>query len=266
MLVDSRMAEVAAPTVSTTLPEEAVERICNLAAGSNLAYYNWKNRGRAPKGYTKGMAVMYATVYAKWKAGDDAVMAMAAASVKANAADALSWYDARFTAAGMSNAAPGSDTLRHLFVLLIGLGMRESSGRYCEGRDQSADNTTADSAEAGLFQMSWNAHSASPLIGQLFASYSKNPDGFLSIFQEGVSCTHIDYANYGDGDGAAFQQLCKSCPAFAVEAAAVGLRVLRSHWGPIKSRAAEIRPEADALLQSVQSVVDAYIEGGPGEV
>ena len=95
--------------------------------------------------------------------------------------------------------------------------MRESSGRYCEGRDLDADNTAADTAEAGLFQMSWNAHVASPLIPQLFSDYSKNSDGFLSIFQEGVRCGHHDYANYGDGDGAAFQQLCKLCPAFAVE-------------------------------------------------
>src|SRR5262252_6202382 len=106
--------------------------------------------------------------------------------------------------------------------------------------------------------MSWNAHAASPLIDQLFADYSRNPEGFLSIFQEGVSAGHGDLANYGSGDGAAFQQLCKSCPAFAVEAAGVGLRVLRKHWGPINSRAVEIRPEADALLKQVQSIVDAY--------
>jgi len=37
--------------------------------------------------------------------------------------------------------------------------MRESSGQYCCGRDTSEDNTTADTAEAGLFQMSWNAMS-----------------------------------------------------------------------------------------------------------
>jgi hypothetical protein len=115
---------------------------------------------------------------------------------------------------------------------LIGLGMRESSGRYCAGRDTSEENTSADTAEAGLFQMSWNAHAASPLIEQLFSDYSSNPDGFLSIFQEGVSCTHGDYANYGDGDGAAFQQLCKSCPAFAAQAAAVGLRVC-AHIGDL---------------------------------
>jgi hypothetical protein len=259
LTAEGLISETAAATTSTVFPQETVDRICHLAAASDLAFYKWKNRGRAPLGYIKGMAVVFGLVYAKLKTSDPAATAMAAASISKNSADGLSWYQARFTAAGMSNASPGSDTLRHLFVLLIGLGMRESSGRYCAGRDTSEENTSADTAEAGLFQMSWNAHAASPLIEQLFSDYSGNPDGFLSIFQEGVSCTHGDYANYGDGDGAAFQQLCKSCPAFATQAAAVGLRVLRSHWGPINSRAAELRVEADALLQQTQSIVDAYV-------
>jgi hypothetical protein len=253
------IAETAAPTTNAILPQETVDQISNLAAASDLAFYDWKQRGRAPLGYTKGMAVVFGMVYAKWKAGDPAATAMAAASISTNSYDALSWYEAHFAHAGMSNADPGPDTLRHLFVLLIGLGMRESSGRYCEGRDTSAENTSADTAEAGLFQMSWNAHVASPLIPQLFSNYSRNPDGFLYIFQEGVSCGHGDYANYGDGDGAAFQKLCKLCPAFAAESAGVGLRVLRTHWGPITSRAAEVPPQADALLRQVQLAVDRYV-------
>src|SRR5262249_8770525 len=139
--------------------------------------------------------------------------------------DALAWYGSQFSQAGIDNSKPGADTLRHLFVLLIGLGMRESSGKYYEGRDLSANNTDADTAEAGLFQMSWNARGASPELPKLFAAYSARPDGFLSIFQEGVNPKTTD--NVGSGEGVAFQQLCKSCPAFAVEAAAVGLRVLR---------------------------------------
>ncbi len=263
MLAAGAAPEVALPTLSTTLPQEAVDRLCNLAAASKIAFYRWKNRGRAPMGYIKGMAVVFGCVYAKWKAGDAAAQAMAVASVPGNNSDALSWYQAKFTQVGMSNAAPGADTLRHLFALLIGLGMRESSGRYCEGRDLSEDNTTADTAEAGLFQMSWNAHAASPLIQQLFDTYTNQSEGFLSIFQEGVSCTHGDYANYGDGTGEQFQQLCKSCPAFAAEAAAVGMRVLRTHWGPLNSRAAEVRPEADDLLNDVQSIVDEYSSPSP---
>jgi N-acetylmuramoyl-L-alanine amidase len=240
------------------LPPSTIERICTLAKSSDVARYQWKNRGRAPTGYIKGMAVVFADLYRRLKANDPTALAMAAAETGDVDMDALAWYRAAFAAANMSNAANGPATLRHLFVLLLGLGMRESSGRYCEGRDMSADNTSPDTAEAGLFQMSWNAHTASPIILQLFASYSGSnaSDGFLSIFQEGIDCGHGDLANYGDGTGAAFQRLCKSHPAFAVETAAIGLRVLRSHWGPIRSRAAEIRPEADLLLQQVQSIID----------
>ena len=203
------------------------------------------------------MAVVFGLAYQKWKAGDPIVTRMAAADTREPPTDALSWYQGRFQALNMSNDTAGADTLRHLFVLLIGLGMRESSGRYCEGRDTTADNVTADTAEAGLFQTSWNAHAASPMLPALFKEYSDGRDGFVSVFHEGVACGHGDWANYGDGQGEEFQKLSKACPAFAAEFAALGLRVLRKHWGPINERAAELNPQADALLQQVQAIVDA---------
>ena len=116
-----------------------------------------------------------------------------------------------------------------------------------------------------MFQQSWNSRSASPELPKLFEAYSANPDGFLSIFREGLSGSAS--SNEGSGDGAAFQALCKSCPAFAVEAAAVGLRTIRRHWGPINRREAEIRPEAETLLLQVQKVIDSapvlVLDGGP---
>jgi peptidoglycan hydrolase-like protein with peptidoglycan-binding domain len=156
----------------------------------------------------------------------------------------------------MRNDVSGIDTLRHLFVLMIGLGMRESSGRYCEGRDRSASNTSADSAEAGLFQMSWDAHGASRQIPRLLDEYQANGGGgYREIFCEGVTPHRGDLDNCGSGTGLRFQQLCKECPGFAVETAAVGLRNLRTHWGPINRREAELRPEADEMLQQVQRLV-----------
>ena len=247
-----------------SLSPTTIKRIIKLADESDLARVKWSERSIAPRGYIRGMAVTFGHVYAKWKAGDSAARVMAAMNSGNDHADALSWYDSHFRAAGMDNAAAGPATLRHLFVLLIGLGMRESSGRYCEGRDRSTDNVTADTAEAGLFQMSWNARAASPELPKLFAAYSAKPDGFVSVFQDGVTATAFDLENFGTGEGVAFQRLCKSCPAFAVEAAAVGLRVLRRHWGPIREREAEVRPEADTLLQQVQGVIDATVfEPGP---
>lgn len=241
--------------IDTVLTQEAVDEIAHAAAGSPLAAVRWNgNRGVAPIGYIKGMAVTYGLVYAKWKARDSAAVVMAAMNSGHDETDALAWYDRQFRAAGMDNSTSGEATLRHLFVLLIGLGMRESSGKYFEGRDTTANNVDADTAETGLFQMSWNARNASPELPRLFAHYSARPDGFLSIFQEGLQPRETE--NFGSGEGAAFQRLCKTCPAFAAEAAAIGLRVLRKHWGPINRQEAEIRPEADALLKQVEQIVD----------
>ena len=210
----------------------------------------------APAGYIKGMAVVFARVYCKLAARDPAAIEMAKANTGDGTRDALAWYSERFQRVGMSNEIAGADTLRHLFVLLLGLGMRESSGRYCEGRDRSASNTTADTAEAGLFQTSFNARIASRLLPMLFARYSANPAGFVEIFQEGVHVRPSDLENFGTGDGAEFQRLSKESPAFAAEFAAVGLRNIRTHWGPINTRAAELRNEADAMFRQVQIAVD----------
>src|SRR5437588_7069198 len=236
---------------------EARDKIIQVAAGSQIAGYKWRDRGVAPPGYIKGMALVYARVYCKLKDRDSAATEMAKANTGNKNKDALAHYAPEFNAAGMANESAGVDTLRHLFVLLIGLGMRESGGQYCVGRDRSANNTTAETAEAGLFQTSYNARQANPLMPQLFRQYLANPSGFLKIFQEGVRCSEADLANFGAGDGSEFQRLSKACPAFAAEFAAVGLRNIRTHWGPIERKGAEIRTECDAMLMEDQNLVDA---------
>jgi Putative peptidoglycan binding domain len=203
-----------------------IDEIIRIAAASDIARFSWKDRGLAPVGYIKGMALVYGRVYCKLQQEDAAVTDMARAKTMDADRDALAWYSDVFDAAGMNNDSASVDTLRHLFVLLIGLGMRESSGKHCEGRDMSASNTTAETAEAGLFQTSFNARTAS-------------------------------LENFGAGDGKEFQRLSKECPAFAAEFTAVALRHRRKHWGPINRKGAEVRPECDAMLLQVQAVVDA---------
>jgi Putative peptidoglycan binding domain len=246
-------------------PSVDVDQITRMAANSALARLEWSGgRGRAPLGYIKGMAVMFAVVLQKYAQGDPAALEMARASSGDNAHDALAHYASRFAAVGMRNDVSGVDTLRHLFVLMIGLGMRESSGRYCEGRDRSASNTSADTAEAGLFQMSWDAHGASRQIPRLLEEYQARGGGYREIFAEGVTPRRGDLDNCGSGTGLTFQQLCKECPGFAVEAAAVGLRNLRTHWGPINRHEAEVRPEAEDLLLQVQRMTGTVAGGVPG--
>jgi hypothetical protein len=235
---------------------ELIEQVTQIAAGSDISRHVWKGRGVARKGYIKGMALVYGRVFSKLKAGDAAAIEMAKAKSGDSDRDALAWYDAIFAEKGMNNGADGEDTLRHLFVLLIGLGMRESSGRYCEDRDKSESNERADTAEAGLFQTSFNARTASPLLPMLFKSYSKNPSGFVDVFKEGVRCMASDLENSGTGAGVEFQKLSKTCPAFAAEFAAVGLRNVRKHWGPINEREAEVVLDCDRMLREVQAAVN----------
>ncbi len=52
------------------LSPDLIKIIAMLAASSPIARYSWQNRGVAPAGYIKGMAVTFAQVCQKWKAGD----------------------------------------------------------------------------------------------------------------------------------------------------------------------------------------------------
>jgi N-acetylmuramoyl-L-alanine amidase len=252
------------PDTGDYLTAEEIDAITAAAASSAIADYVWRDRSKAPAGYTKGMAVAYGTVLRRFEADDPAAFDMSRADSHKPDEDALSWYAAKFAELGMANNEDGVDTLRHLFVLLMGLGMRESSGRYCEGTDASASGGTSrpsDEIEAGLFQASWNLHSCSEEIDTLFVDYGENdPDAGASIFKEGVSCSSSDWASYGSGTGREYQDLAKSCPQFACEMTAVGLRHRRKHWGPINERAAELRPEADQLFMQVEAILGAEQE------
>jgi uncharacterized protein (TIGR02594 family) len=239
------------------LSDDLMRDIIELAENSPLATFEWPDRGRAPSGYVAGMALAFALAATELANDDPSAAVMAQADTGNPDADALTWYREEFDRAGMDNSEPGIDTLRHLFVLMIGLGMRESSGRYCEGRDISASNVTADTAEAGLFQASWNIRSASPQLPPLLTKYWNDPNGFLTAFAKSVAPKATDLQGYGSGDGARYQWLAKYCPAFACMVAGIGLRVLRRHWGPINRREVTIEPCADDLLYEVQALVEA---------
>jgi hypothetical protein len=207
----------------------------------------------------QGMACAFAQSYRKLKQGHPAVLVMASARMNSDK-DALNLYKMAFNALGMSNEQDGIDTLRHLYALMLGSGMRESSGRHCEGRDQSATNTSSDTAEAGLFQTSWNAHGASdPEFSNLMTEYQKPENAatcYLSQFDDGVSCTSSEWDCYGSGSGYAFQSLCKSCPAFAVETHGLTLRNLANHYGPIIRKETELKSDSDRMFQAVQNYID----------
>jgi Putative peptidoglycan binding domain len=240
--------------------QRLVDRICAIAMESEIASYEWEDRGFAPAGYIKGLACSFAMVVYKWHMRDSSAREMAKANT-GDDDDVLAYYEDIFDALGMDNSLPGLTTLRHLFVFIMGLCMRESSGFHCEGRDMSADNVSSDTCEAGLSQMSWNASGCSSEMDKLMNQYeSMPPQCALGIFADGVSCSSSDWECYGSGEGKKYQAMAKSCPQFACETTAIGLRNLRQHWGPVGRYEVEVRPEADVMLLRVQALVTYVIK------
>ena len=244
---------------SEGLHPDIIEQVIEIASNSEIADYDWDERGRAPAGWTEGLALCFALAVSMLE--DDAIQRMARAE-EDDDEDCLHWYAAEFKKHGMDNSKDGADTLRHLFALILGLGMRESSGRYCEGRDLSADNVSSDTAEAGCLQTSWDILPADDEIEPLLELYWQNPNGFLLEFQHGVEPDSNDLDNYGSGDGAKYQFLSKFAPCFHVFVSAIGMRSLggeNGHWGPLRKKAAELRPEADDMLRQVQQLIQGEI-------
>lgn len=213
-------------------------QIALMAATSNAAKINWANRGIAPKGYIKGMALTYARAYCEKNPITSSTVA--GSSDK----DALTHL----------NIKP---SLRNTYALLIGLGMRESSGKHCVGRDTTASNTSATSAEAGLFQTSYDSSGADASLPGLLASWNKECYG--GAFSEGVTCSAADWKSFGSGTGFKFQEMAKGCPAFAAEYAAITLRKLRRHYGPINRKEVQFKAEVVELLSDIEKLVDANI-------
>jgi peptidoglycan hydrolase-like protein with peptidoglycan-binding domain len=235
------------------LPQEQINEIIRIADASAIARYSWRDRGTMPKGYTAGIALCFALAATALARDNPTAAVVAQADRNDTDKDALSFYASKFRDLGMDNSEDGIDTLRHLFVMILGLGARESSGKYCEGRDMSADNCTAETAEAGMFQTSWNIRSCNSRIPPLLQRYWANPNGFLPAFQNGAKPDSNDLGNYGSGDGAKYQFLSKFAPAFHCFVTAIGMRYLRQHWGPINRSEVELRREANEMLLEVQN-------------
>jgi len=129
----------------------------------------------------------------------------------------------------------------------------------------AATNVAADTAEAGMFQTSWNIRSCNSSIPPLLPEFWEGPLGYREAFQNGVSPDSNDLGNYGSGAGAQYQFLSKYAPLFHALVTGVGLRYLRKHWGPVNREEVELKREADSLLSVVQSIMESeQPEPGPG--
>lgn len=235
------------------------QHIIQIADTSTCAKYSWKNRGRAPKGYVKGVSLMFARSLCRLRvnAPGNAALVMGMADTRNDKKDVLTHYQDILASLNLPVNQPGEDTMRALFTIGLGLGMRESSGKYCEGWDVAAGgNRPSAAGEAGLFQVSYDSIGGTTALRQLYNEYQGNPDRcMLDVFKEGASCRAQSIL--GTGAGADFQKFNKACPAFATEYAMTLLRVTRSHFGPIIRREAEAKAVCNQMLVSVQQLVDA---------
>lgn len=235
--------------------------IIALADRSPLVGFNWPGRGLAPRAYIHGMAVAFGRLLTVLLANDDgsatskAVAVATASQIGAPKADVLAWYAAELATAGATTAS-AEDRLVALFSIMLGLGMRESSGQHCVGADTAADRqapTTEADAEAGLFQVSFDSIGGDPLRKRLFDEYVDRTD-LLDVFSVGVKCRPSDLQNVGTGDGSKFQAAMKNCPLFAVLYTAQFLRGHRTHWGPINRKEAQVRADAVTLFNGVRAL------------
>ena len=271
LIVVLLMIAVAAGAPTSSVFAASKEEIVQIAQRSQCMSYSWKHdRGRAPASYIAGMALVFARAACHPNRQDVRIVSSPESGQKRS--DALASYKDRFESLGMKNDVPGIDTLRHAYVLLIGLGMMESSGKFCEGRDVSQCFNEPESAEAGLFQTSYGVGKPIPALMSMFADYKAGRhDCLLSTFEDHLTCPIRKSHNprcpaatsnvVGTGPGADWQQLTKTCPAFAAEYAAV---VLRQHggskgeFGPIRNGQAELQPACDTMLKDVQAYVTAH--------
>lgn len=238
-----------AAAAETTAPSDLTQKIMDAAANSAIKRYFWPQRGYAPIGYIKGLAITYAKSYRELKTGQDTAVKVMSQELGGQNKDALTWY-----------GVPGQtavDRLRSVYTLALGLGMRESSGNTTEGRDMSVpeNEATAANAEAGLFQVSYDSFDVSPWMQKLYDSYHTDTSKCsLATFLEGAH--QLNRPVVGTGDGAAFQKFTKECPSFATEYVMLMLRLNRTHFGPIKTRKAEYKTNAEVLFREIESLVD----------
>lgn len=228
--------QVSAPEVPTA-PVSAPAPVL----GHGCADYSWKDRGRAPKAFFNGMVLSYrqAQCTSTIASGPISDRQCKSSSGKIYNCDALKTY----------NLGAGNELLK-TYSFLIGLAQRESSGNFSEGLDTSSDKPwTADKTEAGAFQISWDGMNAHPELKEIYARYRAHPELCLKTeYSAGVSIRTGGYI--GTGEGRDFQNFVRSCPGVQAPLAAVYVRVLANHFGPINTKKVEYNADCEAMLKA----------------
>ena len=264
--------------VESVLSSNPFIAIPNIVDKSRISKTRWENgnRGQAPYGYYYGMGVVFANLYDRLKKREKIAIELSKPLGGSRDRDALLRFKNILEDNCSNSLTTEADRLRGLIVLMFGLGLMESSGRYCCGWDrgklkgwgnpENKIDPTSTNSEAGLFQTSFDILSSvntpiKNLLLEIFEKYKISPDGYLELFSKGAYCDEADLKNFGDGEGREFQRISKECPAFAVEFTALALRNIATHWNPVikiddDEDGLQIKRECDELLKSIQRYVD----------
>ncbi len=257
------------PDVPKPLVPQYSQKLKEIASTSSCAKTNWISRGRSPAGYMKGMAISYARSLCRVKALAPAVPAAAllrAPNSQNPKKDVLAHYQEILARVGLSALSAGDSPVHATYVIGLGLGMKESSGKYCEGWDVAAgSDRNSSEAEAGLFQTSYDSIVASTELKRLYDEYRANPKRcLLDVYKEGVTCKASSIL--GTGAGAVYQDFVRKCPAFATEYAMTLTRILRAHFGPLNRQTAQVAPACDGMLNQVRQIINQNPEAACREL
>lgn len=252
-----------------TKQTQYVQQVKDIASKSACAQTSWVKRGRAPAGYMNGMALSYARSLCRIKAKGvvkPAANILRSADTRNAKKDVLTHYQDVLATLGLRTNVAGDEPLLATYTIGLGLGMRESSGKYCEGWDVAAGTDRSSSeAEAGLFQASYNSMAASSELKKLYDEYRANPNRcMLDVFKAGVSCK--SQSILGTGAGADYQKFVKSCPAFATEYTMALVRILRAHFGPLNRKEAQAVPACENMLSTVHQLIDSNPNAACAEI
>ncbi len=193
----------------------------------------WKDRGLMPTGFAKGIAASYKAAIARGEVGRP---------LGSPETDALAYYGLK----------PGNE-LRKTYTFLIGLAMRESSGNYTLGRDYTAKGIqNAMSAETGAWQFSMDAINRDPKLKEIY-QYTKaeNYNCMNELYGDGIRIRTDGYIDQ-PAEGLAFQKHFRKCAAAQAEYAAVMIRAVRKHFGPINRKEVEYIPACEEWLRSLE--------------
>lgn len=238
------------------------------------------NRGQAPYGYYYGMGLAYAAIYERLKKDEKIAKELCKPLGTAIDKDSLFRFKQMIQQETGNKLDTETNILRGLFVLMFGLGLMESNGKFCCGWDRGKKDgwgkpakkiePTAENSEAGLFQTSFDIISAVPkgvkeMLLQIFDKYKLSRDGYIEFFSKGAICNERDAENYGEGIGKEFQLLSKQCPAFTVEFTGLALRSVAGHWNPIinvdnREKGLQIKKVCDELLRQIESYIDEKLK------